>query len=93
MFVNLLKNADYENKDGSWTRFPSQLWISDKVENQNAEQAVLLQYVAKVQELEEDIKKLKLIVEATEPFVILVKCSDCGKPRNRDYTCGFCKGE
>lgn len=68
--VSFLKKADYQNADGSFTRFPDQIWIDKDITKQSAEHVLVLQYkdvIEKVSEMIKDtrkeLKKKKSIVE------------------------------
>ena len=50
MNIPFLKDVDYENKDGSWTRFPSQLWIESKIEKQSAQNEKELKNITRMDE-------------------------------------------
>ena len=50
-------SPDYENPDGSWTRYPAKLPIDQQVEKQSAAETMVVQYAARIKELEAFVKK------------------------------------
>jgi len=68
--VGFLKDADYKNDDGTWTRFPDQLWIESEVKKQTAEQVLILQYkdlleqsAKMIENTRKEFKKKRSVVE------------------------------
>lgn len=56
--VDYLQNPDYENSDGTWTRYPSQLFIESDIRKQTAQETILLQYKSRVEALEAALRKI-----------------------------------
>lgn len=50
--VKFLRNPDYRLPDGSWVRFPDQIWIENDKRVQTPEQTLLLQQQKRIADLE-----------------------------------------
>lgn len=58
--VSFLENADYPNPDGSFTRFPEQIWIEGDIAKQSAEHVLILQYKKLLEEVSKDLESSKV---------------------------------
>ena len=50
-FVSFKKNHDYENGDGTWTRYPTQVYIETDQRRQDAKDVLVLEQAAEIERL------------------------------------------
>jgi len=95
--VSFLENADYPNPDGSFTRFPEQIWIEGDIAKQSAEHVLILQYKNLLEEVSKDLERSKVQGNSEMNYVLdrinsrIAKV--CPTPRAVDLlSCPQCEG-